>query len=270
MFKIGEFSKLSQVSGRMLRHFDQIDILKPEQIDENGYRLYSSFQLEEIMKITALQKAGFQLQEIKQLLDDNLSEIEKQEIIKICKERKQQEYTKVKKSLSLLEDVEHILTPKKRIRPYLMELKMVPKHMVASLRKRIPYYSEEGILWRELYNEMYKHHVSITEKPRKVAIYHDDEYMEEHPDVEIQLSIDSRFDGDEVICKEVAEQQVLSITFYGEYEQIGNVNMEAIKWMEENNYRLDGKFYSVYHMGIDSTKESEEWKTECCFPVKRI
>lgn len=33
MFKIGEFPKLTQVSIRMLRYYDEIDLLKPENID---------------------------------------------------------------------------------------------------------------------------------------------------------------------------------------------------------------------------------------------
>ena len=33
MLKIGEFSKLSRVSVRMLRHYDEIGLLKPAEID---------------------------------------------------------------------------------------------------------------------------------------------------------------------------------------------------------------------------------------------
>ena len=33
MLKIGEFSKLSRISVRMLRHYDEIGLLKPAQID---------------------------------------------------------------------------------------------------------------------------------------------------------------------------------------------------------------------------------------------
>ena len=43
MFKIGEFSKLSQVSIRMLRHYDKIDLLVPKKTDKfTGYRYYLS------------------------------------------------------------------------------------------------------------------------------------------------------------------------------------------------------------------------------------
>lgn len=46
MFKIGEFSKLTQVTIRMLRHYDETGLLKPAQIDPiTGYRLYSTEQI---------------------------------------------------------------------------------------------------------------------------------------------------------------------------------------------------------------------------------
>lgn len=42
MFKIGEFSKLTQVSIRMLRYYDEMDVFKPLKVDEStGYRMYS-------------------------------------------------------------------------------------------------------------------------------------------------------------------------------------------------------------------------------------
>ena len=46
MLKIGDFSKLSRISIRMLRHYDEIGILHPEYVDDfTGYRFYSESQL---------------------------------------------------------------------------------------------------------------------------------------------------------------------------------------------------------------------------------
>lgn len=46
MFKIGEFSKLTQVSIRMLRYYDENNLLKPAKTDPfTGYRLYSVEQI---------------------------------------------------------------------------------------------------------------------------------------------------------------------------------------------------------------------------------
>ena len=60
MLKIGEFSKLSRVSIRMLRHYDELGLLTPETIDPyTGYRYYSASQLVRMNRITALRAMGF-------------------------------------------------------------------------------------------------------------------------------------------------------------------------------------------------------------------
>ena len=65
MLKIGEFSKLSRVSVRMLRHYDEIGLLPPASIDSaTGYRYYSEDQLPVAGRITALRDMGFGLGEI--------------------------------------------------------------------------------------------------------------------------------------------------------------------------------------------------------------
>ena len=46
MLKIGEFSRLTRVSVRMLHYYDDIGLLKPVQTDKfTGYRLYSVSQV---------------------------------------------------------------------------------------------------------------------------------------------------------------------------------------------------------------------------------
>lgn len=53
MLKIGLFSKLSRVSIRMLRYYDEIGLLHPAYIDpESDYRYYREDQLPQISWIT--------------------------------------------------------------------------------------------------------------------------------------------------------------------------------------------------------------------------
>lgn len=45
MLKIGDFSKLSRISIRMLRHYDEIGLLVPASTDSfTGYRYYGEAQ----------------------------------------------------------------------------------------------------------------------------------------------------------------------------------------------------------------------------------
>lgn len=70
MLKIGDFSKISRVSIRMLRHYDEIDLLKPIQIDPfTGYRYYSEEQLLVVGRILALKNMGFRLSTIGEIMD---------------------------------------------------------------------------------------------------------------------------------------------------------------------------------------------------------
>lgn len=69
MLKIGDFSKLSRISIRMLRHYDEIGILRPERVDDfTGYRYYSESQLLLAGRIQSLKGLGFGLSVIKEIL----------------------------------------------------------------------------------------------------------------------------------------------------------------------------------------------------------
>ncbi|WP_312373120.1 MerR family transcriptional regulator, partial [Lachnoclostridium sp.] len=69
MLRIGDFSKLSRISIRMLRHYDEIGLLVPENIDVlTNYRYYSECQLPIADRITALKDMGFSLASILEIL----------------------------------------------------------------------------------------------------------------------------------------------------------------------------------------------------------
>lgn len=87
MFRIGDFSRLAQVSIRMLRHYDKLDLLKPVSIDpDSSYRYYEAKQLHDVKQIQLLQSMGFELKEIKIIL---ASRNEAAELVQIYEKRYQ-------------------------------------------------------------------------------------------------------------------------------------------------------------------------------------
>jgi len=71
MFKIGDFSRLGQVSTRMLRHYDQLGLLKPKHTDKfSGYRYYTIDQLGDLNRIIALKELGLSLEQIAQIMGE--------------------------------------------------------------------------------------------------------------------------------------------------------------------------------------------------------
>jgi len=66
LYRIGEFSKITGVSVRTLRYYDEIDLFKPIEIDLfTSYRYYSEEQIEDLNIINDLKNCGFSLDEIK-------------------------------------------------------------------------------------------------------------------------------------------------------------------------------------------------------------
>lgn len=73
MFKIGDFSRLTRVSIRMLRHYDEIGLLKPQSIDNlTRYRYYSVDQIPRVNRIQVLKEMDFSLSEICGLMERDL------------------------------------------------------------------------------------------------------------------------------------------------------------------------------------------------------
>src|SRR5262245_8139200 len=108
MFKIGEFSKIAQVSGRLLRYYDDIDLFKPQHTDPwTGYRYYTADQLPRLNRILALKELGLSLDQIKQLIE---SDIGADQIRALYLERKAQLEQSLRDELARLQEVQLRLT----------------------------------------------------------------------------------------------------------------------------------------------------------------
>lgn len=70
MLKISDFSRLSLVSVKALRYYDELGLLKPARVDEcTGYRYYLASQLTRLNRILVLKDLGLDLSQIALLLN---------------------------------------------------------------------------------------------------------------------------------------------------------------------------------------------------------
>jgi DNA-binding transcriptional MerR regulator len=66
---INELAKLSGVSARTLRYYDEIGLLKPSHVGDNGYRQYNQEEIDRLQQILFYRTLDFKLEEIKALLN---------------------------------------------------------------------------------------------------------------------------------------------------------------------------------------------------------
>lgn len=74
---IGQFSRMTRLTARMLRHYDRLGLLRPGEVDpRSGYRYYSRDELEPAVMLLRLREAGLGLDDIGRVLPALLAEDE--------------------------------------------------------------------------------------------------------------------------------------------------------------------------------------------------
>ncbi len=70
-YKTSEIAKISGVSARTLRYYDEINLLKANKIDVNGYRVYTDNEVDKLQMILFYREMGMPLEEIRTLISSN-------------------------------------------------------------------------------------------------------------------------------------------------------------------------------------------------------
>ncbi|MGV9268580.1 MerR family transcriptional regulator [Kitasatospora sp. NPDC003701] len=73
---IAEVARMSGVTARTLRHYDEIDLLPPARIGSNGHRYYEEAQLLRLQQILVLRALGVGLSEIGLIVASQVDELE--------------------------------------------------------------------------------------------------------------------------------------------------------------------------------------------------
>jgi len=74
-YQIKQLAELAGVSVRTLRYYDEIGLLPPAYVGENGYRYYETAQVDQLQQIWLYRAMSVPLAEIKQLLTQSPAEV---------------------------------------------------------------------------------------------------------------------------------------------------------------------------------------------------
>ena len=269
MLKIGDFSKLSRCSVRMLRHYDEIGLLEPAEIDRfTGYRYYSEAQLTVIGQIISLRGMGFSLAAIGEMLKlDDPERLDSFYAIRQAELRALASDTEEK--LRLLD------TARKRLRKegnmdHSVSIRTLPERYAACVRMTIPRYEAEGMVWGVLCEETARMNLIPADPCLCSVTFHDGEFKERDVDVEAQKTVRGQYpDTEHVQFKLLPPVTFASTVYQGPYEKIGEANAAVAAWVRDNGYTYDGPAFNIYHISPHETKDPEQFVTEVCYPVKK-
>ena len=268
MLKIGDFSKLSRVSVRMLRHYDDIGLLKPAETDAfTGYRYYREDQLPVMGRITALKDMGFALADIVRILDIYDDQVQLDAFLQAREEELSRLSKETEYKLMLL-DTARKRRRKEQNMSYDVTVKTIPERYAATVHMVIPRYEDEQLAW----NRMKEYGSPLTPAdPCLVGCdFLDKEYKEENVEIVAWMTVKGKYeDSEQVRFKTLPEIEVASCIVKGSYDQLSDATATALSWVNSNGYRMsDSPMFCIYHVSPAMTTNPDEYVTEVCFPVE--
>lgn len=270
MLSIGTFSKMSNVTTKTLRYYDEIGLLKPSTINsENGYRYYDVKQLKTILLINKLKQYCFSLEEISEVLhtpydDSILLALLKQK--QFCIQEKIKHYNDVfihlkKDSLNLERGI-HIMS----------YLDTIPVKLVETQSKNV-YFIRDKIDFKNYSCYMSKLMEDITAKKLTITgapmtIFHDEQFHQEVSqktyDVEIAIPVKEAVKG----TREFSGCLCAMSTLKGAYSGLTNIYAGLKQWIEKEGYEIAASPYEVYITNPTQTAPKDT-VTAVYFPVKK-
>lgn len=265
MLNIGEFSKLCQVTRKTLRHYDEIGLLKPEQVQPNGYRLYGYGQLRAMRLIQRLKGYGCSLPEIAmaltrpepvflaRLLDEKQGTLtdalrRQQDTL----ERLSQDAQRAKKGMDIMESKQKVET--KEFTP--LRICSVRRHM--GLKD-----------FSEGYNEVIQNvqHRGFEIAGPFVALYHDEDFNPERSDIELGVVVRGEGEG----VRTLSPGLCAVTTYQGPYDSnFSELYGILAEWSVRNGYVVSGAPIDVYLQGCcDESLDPKDYVTEVYFPIRK-
>ena len=267
--KIGEFSKMMQVTVKTLRHYEQRGLLMPEEVDKwTGYRYYSISQMQRLNAIRDLQRQGFTLEEIKELFDDGAQIPGVELLTQKIEETERQLQLLVERRRQLLRWLD---SHKQKNTMEKFNIQSLPEIIVASHREVIADYSALGALCvNKIGPEMQRLGCKCPLPGYCFTIEHNPEYAPSTIDIEYCEQVEEMgVDSSIIQFKRLsAVPKALCMKHVGPYERFYESYTEAFKYMEEQGFKIAGKPRTTYIDGVWNQEDPEKWVSIIQIPIQ--
>ncbi len=263
LMPIGRFAKSCRLTIKALRHYDEIDLLKPCYIDPvSGYRFYAPHQARKAVMIGMLRSLDIPIPTIKVLIDTEDTQfkpilIKEQQRIKKDIEKKQ----RILKSLQRITD-------QARIIPYTVAIRQEPGYFVAKMSCITVtecMLEDSAKLVYDLYAELQKYErgfehpvMCINEDPDKqenILVHACIGVVEPYP----QLT------NAQIV--EIPGGPVAWLMHEGPYEELGLAYHSLFAWIQEHGYEQRDTMREIYKNDPAQTVASD-LVTEVILPIK--
>ncbi len=245
MYSIGDFSRITGITAKALRHYHEIDLLIPDKIDEiNNYRFYSENQIETAIMIAELKEVDFSLKQIREIIERIK---EGKDLKKFLDTQKEKLSKEIENYTAKIKRLGKIVNEKKGAAMNNIDLtvqeKDIPDILIAYIRYQ-GRYKEIGPLFGKLGRAC---NVNICGPA--LALYYDNEYKEEGATFEAAMPIKAKIDKEGIKVRELKGGRAITLIHKGPYENIGTSYKKIIDYMSNKKIKPTIPSREVYLKG---------------------
>lgn len=267
LFTIGEVAELFQLNIRTLRYYDEIGLLKPEEINEQtGYRYYSTKQFERLNSIKYLRTLNMPLEKIRQFFENKDARTMKQIL--------EEQLAETKKQLDALLNMERKLQRRLEQLNYAMSAplaivqeKKLQERQVAFLRKTIRQGEDLEYPIRELER---MNHLQPAMFLGKVGVSIGKEDLErqrysQFSGIFVFLEQEDLFQGEQRV---LPGGDYLAVLYSGTHQDSARYYDELLAYMRSRGYELNGDSVEITWIDAGFTNDLSQYVTELQIPVR--
>lgn len=227
MYLINQFSKITGLTKKALRYYDEQNILKPSfRDDENQYRMYDDKDLQRAQLVQMLRSFDFSIAEIKETMQlaENATDL-----TFILQEKMEQISRNIVREKELLERMNNklVFSPTEELAPsYEISIEEIPPVLSACLKVQDKY-GNIGNYMSTLFKV-----VKGNASGMVMNCYYDEEYME-IANMELCIPVRKEVSGGAVTCKTLPPVRAVCTTHYGSYDTLSRAYRVLFSYMNE-------------------------------------
>jgi len=285
VYSIGELSKISDISVKTLRFYDQEGLLTPEiRNAETGYRYYSDKQVLQVQIIKELKPYGLSLGDIRNILQEKdiafLAEKLKSKVGVIEKEIEklnqqlmatQYAHNRLVSGQSVLTSLDEGIKPNKDMYP--VDVYILPSTWVIYTRYESRLNVEDLFLERCLELQRMRDQYNLFHCGPFIGIFHDgytSQFVNQEGDLELCLPIIKPANFNCSTLKSLGGFLVASTMHIGHYKNSFRAYLSLVEWIEENGYEITGPPIEHYLMDPCNADDPSHYITKINFPVVKL
>jgi DNA-binding transcriptional MerR regulator len=254
----------------MLRHYDAIGLLRPAHVDQvTGYRSYDAGQLSRLNRIVALKGLGFTLEQVRYILDDEVSVEELRGMLRLRQAELQSQIASDTARLAQVEARLRIIEREGAMPADDVQTKRIPGVRVAELTATAASFEPESIapVIGPLYGELRARlgQAGLKATGPDVAYYEDPldgEGVLVHAAIPVDADPGEDYNFAIVDLPEI--EQAATILHRGAMDDVMPTIQALARWIDANGYRSVGYNRELY---IELGENRDMWVTELQEPI---